>query len=93
MTLFRLGLTGSIGMGKSTTAALFAEKGVPVWDADAAVHRLYAPGGLAALAISAIFPDVMTSDGGVSRPRLRELTLTDPTVMDRLNAAVAEPHD
>ena len=83
-----LGLTGSIGMGKSTTARMFADRGIPVWDADAAVHRLYAPGQPAALAVGALFPGVMEADGSVSRPRLRALIAQDPTVMDRLNAAV-----
>ena len=83
-----LGLTGSIGMGKSTTARMFADRGLPVWDADAAVHRLYAPGQPAALAVGALFPGVMEADGSVSRPRLRALIAQDPTVMDRLNAAV-----
>jgi dephospho-CoA kinase len=85
---FRLGLTGSIGMGKSTTATMFADEGVPVWDADAAVHRLYAPGQPGALAIAAIFPIAIDSDGKVSRPRLRGLVLADPTALDRVNAAV-----
>jgi dephospho-CoA kinase len=85
---FRLGLTGSIGMGKSTTAAMFADEGVPVWDADAAVHRLYAPGQPGALAIAAIFPMAIDSDGQVSRPSLRGLVLADPTALDRVNAAV-----
>lgn len=85
---FRLGLTGSIGMGKSTTAAMFADEGIPVWDADAAVHRLYAPGQPAARAVEALFPDAMNADGSVSRPHLRGLIQADPAVLDRLNAAV-----
>jgi len=85
---FRLGLTGSIGMGKSTTAAMFAEAGIPVWDADAAVHRLYAPGQPAARAIARAFPDAIDAAGAVDRPRLRELIEADPGVLDRLDALV-----
>ena len=85
---FRLGLTGSIGMGKSTTAAMFAEEGVPIWDADAVVHRLYEPGQPAALAIGTLFPGAVDPDGRVNRPKLRAMIQADPTVLDRLNAAV-----
>lgn len=85
---FRLGLTGSIGMGKSTTAAMFAEEGIPVWDADAAVHRLYAPGQPAALAVARLFPDAIDPDGRVNRLQLRGLMSDDPSVLDRLTAAV-----
>ena len=84
---FRLGLTGSIGMGKSTTAAMFAALGVPVWDADASVHRLYASGGAAAQKIGQLYPDVIAS-GAVSRPKLRALIAADPTVLDRIQAIV-----
>lgn len=86
MTLV-LGLTGSIGMGKSTTARMFADEGVPVWDADAVVHRLYAPGGAAVQAVKAIFPDVI-EDGAVSREGLKAKIAADPTVLDRLQDAV-----
>lgn len=85
---FRLGLTGSIGMGKSTTASMFADEGIPVWDADATVHRLYDPGQPAALAIAALFPSAIDTDGRVSRNALRELIQGDPSVLDRLNATV-----
>jgi dephospho-CoA kinase len=85
---FRLGLTGSIGMGKSTTAAMFAEAGVPVWDADAAVHRLYQPGQPAAIAVKGAFPEAMDPDGGVNRTRLRAMLQQDRSLIDRLNALV-----
>lgn len=86
--LFRLGLTGSIGMGKSTTAAMFADEGVPVWDADAVVRRLYAPGGPAGSALEAAFPGTLRPDGHVNREALRVLIAGDPTVLDRINAIV-----
>ena len=65
-----LGLTGSIGMGKSTTAQMFADEGAVVWDADAAVHRLYGPGGAAVAPLAQAFPGVVV-DGAVDRPRQR----------------------
>lgn len=85
---FVLGLTGSIGMGKSTTAQMFSDEGLPVWDADATVHRLYQPGQPAALAIAVLFPTAIDPDGQVDRATLRALIQTDPRVLDRLNAAV-----
>jgi dephospho-CoA kinase len=85
---FVLGLTGSIGMGKSTTARMFADQGIPVWDADAAVHRLYQPGQPAARAIAQAFPQAITADGAVDRAALRGLINQDAGVLDRLNALV-----
>ena len=82
-----LGLTGSIGMGKSTTAEMFRERGVPVWDADAAVHRLYARGGAAVGPVGALFPGVVV-DGAVDRGRLRAGLAEDPGALARLEVAV-----
>ncbi|MDQ2861572.1 MAG: dephospho-CoA kinase [Pseudomonadota bacterium] len=82
-----VGLTGSIGMGKTTTAAMFAAAGVPVYDADAEVHRLYAPGGAAVAPIELAFPG-MTTAGAVDRERLGERVLGDPAALARLNAIV-----
>jgi dephospho-CoA kinase len=80
-----LGLTGSIGMGKSTTAKLFAEAGVPVYDADAAVHELYE--GAAAPAIEAAFPGT-TVGGKVDRAKLSARVVHDPAAMRRLEEIV-----
>ena len=80
-----LGLTGSIGMGKSTTAKLFAEAGVPVYDADAAVHQLYE--GEAAPAIEAAFPGT-TAGGKVDRAKLSERVVHDPAAMRQLESIV-----
>ncbi|MET0866681.1 MAG: dephospho-CoA kinase [Pseudorhodoplanes sp.] len=83
--MFILGLTGSIGMGKSTTAKLFAEEGVPVHDADAAVHALYE--GKAAPLIEAAFPGT-TANGKVDRQKLGSVVVGDPEALKRLEAIV-----
>jgi dephospho-CoA kinase len=83
-----IGLTGSIGMGKSTTAAMFADLGVPVFDADAAVHALYAPGGKAVPLIRAVFPDAITDYQGVNRTRLGEHMRADPLNLDVLSSFI-----
>jgi dephospho-CoA kinase len=80
-----LGLTGSIGMGKSTTAKLFAEAGVPVYDADAAVHMLYE--GEAVPAIEAAFPGT-TADGKVDRNKLSARVVHDPAAIKQLEQIV-----
>lgn len=82
-----LGLTGSIGMGKSATASMFAEAGVPVYDADAAVHALYARGGAAVGPVGAAFPSVII-DAAVDRTRLRDIVLADTDALARLNSIV-----
>lgn len=83
--MFILGLTGSVGMGKSVTARFFAEEGVPVHDADAVVHRLYE--GDAVAAIEAAFPGT-TAAGKVDRTRLAARVLGDDAALKRLEAIV-----
>ena len=82
-----VGLTGSIGMGKSTTAAMFAAEGAPVYDADAEVHALYAPGGAAVAPIEQAFPGVVR-DGAVDRALLSQQVLGNEAAMKRLEAIV-----
>lgn len=86
--MFVLGLTGSIGMGKSTAAAIFRRLGVPVHDADAAVHRLLAPGGTAVPAVLEAFPGVERSDAegrlGIDRKVLGQIVFHDPAALKRL---------
>lgn len=85
--MITLGLTGSIGMGKSATAAMFAEAGCPVYDADAEVHRLYAKGGAAVAPVEAAFPGV-EENGAINRAKLSAKVVGDHAAMDRLNGIV-----
>lgn len=87
MRPFRLGLTGSIGMGKSATAALFAAEGCAVWDADAAVHRLYAPGGRLVGPVAALFPSALKA-GGIDRAALKAALAGDNARLRALEAIV-----
>ena len=83
-----LGLTGSIGMGKSTTAAMFRELGAAVHDSDAEVAALYAPGGAAVAPVLAEFPQARGSDGGLDRAALSRVIAAAPDALVRLEAIV-----
>jgi len=85
--MITIGLTGSIGMGKSTTTAMFAEEGVPVYDADAEVHKLQGKGGGAVEAIEAAFPGAV-KDGAVDRQTLGERVFGHPEALNRLNGII-----
>lgn len=82
-----LALTGSIGMGKSTTAMMFAEEGVPVWDADSVVHELYGAGQPGSAAIAAIAPDAV-GPAGVDRAKLRAAIIEDGAILKRVEAVI-----
>jgi len=85
--MFLLGLTGSIGMGKSTTAKMFTEQGCAIWDADAAVHRLYNAGGAAVEPFVQAFPEAVQG-GAVSRIVLKEIIGRDATALKRVETIV-----
>lgn len=84
---FKLGLTGSIGMGKSTTAKMFADLGCAVWDADAAVHRMYGKDGAAVAPMGDAFPDAIV-DGQVSREVLKEILSKDANALKTIESIV-----
>lgn len=87
MNAFRLGLTGSIGMGKSTTAGFFLAEGIPVWAADEAVHRLYGPGGAAVSPVGQLYPSARVGDA-ISRDVLKSWIATDSTALRQIEAIV-----
>lgn len=82
-----LGLTGSIGMGKSTTAQMFRDAGIPVWDADATVHQLYGPNAAGTAAIASVAPGAVTQ-AGVDRAKLRDAILADSGLLKIIETKV-----
>ena len=85
--MITVGLTGSIGIGKSTVSAMFAALGAQIWSADDAVHRIYGPGGAAVDPVGAVFPDAII-DGGVDRGVLSGLVLGQPALLKTLEEIV-----
>ncbi len=85
--MITLGLTGSIGMGKSTTAQMFADLGVPIWDADAAVHRIYSAGGSAVEPMRAVYPQAITHDA-VDRGKLKVMMSASDEVLPKVQEIV-----
>lgn len=85
--MIKLGLTGSIGMGKSTTAEMFADKGIPVWDADAVVHELYGPHARGSQAIAELVPEAVTP-AGVDRAKLRAAVVSDARLLRQIEAVI-----
>ncbi|MCA3554317.1 dephospho-CoA kinase [Aestuariivirga sp.] len=81
------GLTGSIAMGKSETARMFAARGIPVFDSDAAVHALYAPGGAAVEPVRGLAPDAVV-EGAVDRRKLATLIQADPALLKKIEDIV-----
>lgn len=82
-----VGLTGSIGMGKSTVAGFFAEMGAAIWDADEAVHRLYQPGGLGAKALRELVPECV-GDDGVNRSALGKRIQSQPDLLPKVESLI-----
>ncbi|WP_299673188.1 dephospho-CoA kinase [uncultured Roseobacter sp.] len=85
--MFRLGLTGSIGMGKSTTAQMFVDEGCALWDADAAVHRLYSKGGAAVAPLGAVYPDAVRGDA-ICRDALRHIVSSETGALKTVEGIV-----
>jgi dephospho-CoA kinase len=83
-----VGLTGSIGMGKSTAAAMLRRLGVPLFDADDVVHRMLAPGGAAVGKVEALFPSTRAANRGIDRGRLGRRVFGDPAALARLEAII-----